>query len=689
MDKPMTQYEKFLSKDNFILAYYRLLYMPDNLHYAHFYKDDLNSFGMFLNRNIEQLIKEISTLTYHPHSIERYYIPKKNNLARPVSLLYFTDLLIYQAICNVIMEATQKNYFAAFNNTTFANIPNSELSTNKHFQFLPWSAQWKKFRSKIRSYYDTGYKWIAEFDIASFYDTINHSILKSILESNNIEEQLIAILINYLAEWSKAGAKLVKNVGIPQGPECSAWLAELYMLELDNKFNNVSLDVQYLRYADDIRIMAKCEQECQKAITLLDLHCKDYGLIAQSNKVVIYELDDCKIHNYLDKLGLQLSSITYEYRKNKKLSDKRHNQLKRKLRNVFSKESDLYLDKTILNFAFYKLNKDDEIKELILTNWTLLYQEFDGVVYYLDKFYNNDPVVLTKIKEVLLNDDILFQFNKALLFEKFINLPFDEAIYKHLQKINGERFWIVKYFAADWLMRTNHASLVSNIIAESDNYHLKTKRLLSILSSITNEYDKGRVAVQYYNSDIMLSLYAFYLMPVIDNDLNEDSATNYILNIYNADTADYLMDHFKNNYGIKNSESKAFVHFIKSDSKLYLEAINNVENFVNNINYLPSMALMSLDLFHNIIVNLLLPQNESDFGNKIEQLKNEFPYTSVAFDDIHNARCQKTLAHYMDKKRNIRKLITKTQLENLLISSNLQKAYKELCKYFSRAKGLN
>lgn len=140
-----TQFEKFLSKDNFILAYYRLLYMPDNLHYSHFYKEDLNSFGMFLNSNIEQLLNEISTSTYHPHSVERFYIPKKDNLARPVVLLYFTDLLIYQAICNVIMEATRQKYAPAFNYTSFANIPNSEQQTYKHMQFHPWGAQWKKF----------------------------------------------------------------------------------------------------------------------------------------------------------------------------------------------------------------------------------------------------------------------------------------------------------------------------------------------------------------------------------------------------------------------------------------------------------------------------------------------------------------------------------------------------------------
>lgn len=679
-----TQFEKFLSKDNFILAYYRLLYMPDNLHYSHFYEEDLNSFGMFLNSNVEQLIDEISTSTYHPHPVERFYIPKKDNLARPIVLLYFTDLLIYQAICNIIMEVTRQKYSPTFNNTSFANIPNSEQQTYKHMQFHPWGLQWKKFKNKIRSYYNSGYKWIAEFDIASFYDTINHSILKAILELNEIDDQLIELLQYYLSEWSKSGSILPKNVGIPQGPECSAWLAEIYMLELDDKFNNTSLNVRYLRYADDIRIMAKCELECQKAITLLDLQCKDYALIAQSSKILICELDERKIHDYLDKIGLKLSSISFEYRKKKSLSEKSHNKLKRKLKKVFSKDDDLYLNKTILNFVFYKLNKDDEIKELILSNWDHLYLAFEGVIFYLDKYYNEDQIVLSKIKEILLNDDILFQYNKALLFEKFKSLPFDNAIYKLLQRVNGERFWIIKYFAADWLMRTNHTALVDNIISENDNPYLQKKYLKAKLLTISNEYDKGQVAKKYYNADIMLSLYAFYLVPVLDDDLDEDSATNYVLNICNADTADYLMKHFNKYYGIKNKESKAFVQSIKTDPKIYLEAINNVENFINNMEYLPPLSLMSLDLFHNIIVNLLLPENDSEYGSKIEQLKNEFPYTSAAFLDIHNTRSQKTLAHYMDKKKSVRTLINKIQLKSLLKTSNLQKAYRELCKHFSQ-----
>ena len=55
-------YEKFLSRENFELAYSRIKHWPKNA-YKFFYKTDIEAFEVFLSNNIEQLISEIQDIT--------------------------------------------------------------------------------------------------------------------------------------------------------------------------------------------------------------------------------------------------------------------------------------------------------------------------------------------------------------------------------------------------------------------------------------------------------------------------------------------------------------------------------------------------------------------------------------------------------------------------------------------------
>ena len=43
------------------------------------------------------------------------------------------------------------------------------------------------------------------------------------------------------------------------------------------------------------------------------------------------------------------------------------------------------MDKTVLKYAFYKLNKDDEVKKAIIDNWDKLYLTLEGPIYYLNR----------------------------------------------------------------------------------------------------------------------------------------------------------------------------------------------------------------------------------------------------------------------------------------------------------------
>lgn len=680
----MGLYERFLTKENFELAYSRIKHAPNNA-YKYFYKKDVEVFGLFLGQNINQLISEIESHKYEPQPVCRYYIPKKNYLTRPISLLNFIDLLVYQAIANVLLNEFAEGFAVDDNRRVFANIINKEESS-KYFQFSNWKNQWKCYRQKIEKIYKEGFTWVADFDIASFYDLIDQEILLNLLRDREIDEELVALLGRGLSQWTLStldSDKKKKRCGIPQGPECSGFFAEIYLRQIDARIIKNVKGVNYFRYADDIKIMAKTESECKMAVALLDYYCKDMCLIAQAGKIGVKFLDDKSIHQYINASGLKLSNISIEAKTEGRLKDSTHNKLKKKLNKVFEPDNSLYLDKTILKFAFFKLNEDEEIKELILANWELLYLTFEGPIYYLNKYYSTDEKVLAKIREVLLSDDVLFQYNKAIIYDIFKSLPLYEDVYENLTKNKGERFWVVKYFAIKWLSRLGQYELIKYILSDGSNYFLDREILLVDISNAKTEIAKKQIAKQYYAKDSMLSLCAFYTYQIYA-DLSEDDTSDYILNILQLNRSDYIRDYFKEKYKIYKKTSKKFVDLIKRDFALYNEAVNELMRFEDaKAGSYPETALMSLDLFHNVLVDAIFGKENGDFGATIERMKSSCPVAYNSFKMIHDERNQRTVAHYKDKSSAIRKVITKNELNQLLVKAKLEDAYTEICEYYN------
>lgn len=678
------QYEEFISVENFEIAFNRIKYSTRS-RFKDFYRSDLESYSLFLTQNIKQTIIDIKEHKYSPSKVERYYIPKKNNLARPISLLYFIDLLVYQALCNIIEKYSKEKRSVYLNNLSFANIPNKD--NGECFQFQNWKYQWKLFNKKIFDNYKKGFCYIAEYDIASFYDTIDHSILIRILNNIGIENDILFLFEKCLKSWaivSSAEIGFEKHCGIPQGPDCSGIIAELYLSYLDEKFVTYKR-ARYFRYADDIRIMATSELECQKTITLLDLYCKDISLIAQSGKISIIKINNIKeLHKYVDSLGINFSNINLEYKSSSCLKQSSHNKLKKKLIEAFDKNSDNYLNKTLLKFAFYKYNKDDEIRDLVLAHWDELYLYFEGVVYYLNKHYSDDKKVINKILLVLENDDILYQYNKAVIFSEFINLKYNSKIYEILRGSSADVFWIIKYYAIDWLYRNGKINLIRHLFDNSKvNYFIERNRFVCEYQTTNDEEEKEQLVWSNYGKDVMLSLKALNLQIVNDHSFTSDNCTDYILNIFELDKSDFIMNYMKDNYKINKKDCKGFVRILKQDRAKYWEAIRSLNDFIRNKSYFPVDALMNLDLFHNIILDVLFPDLDADFGVKIEHLKEQFPCAHFIFSKIHTARNRETVAHYKDNEGNVRIPINQERLLALTDNARLKDAYTEIFNTFN------
>lgn len=173
--------------------------------------------------------------------------------------------------------------------------------------------------------------YVAEVDLAKFFDTVNHSVLLVCLDKiahhfdslgKPLDPRALQIARNYLDSFSfnldalpneivnkrifkwpadklrSLGVDIDKEkIGVAQGGALSCFFANLIMHELDGIFPVGDEDLAYLRYCDDFIILhtdrAKCKEYVDQALAKI----RELKLVAHSPDE--YELSDYmkRIHN--------------------------------------------------------------------------------------------------------------------------------------------------------------------------------------------------------------------------------------------------------------------------------------------------------------------------------------------------------------------------------------------------------
>lgn len=160
-----------------------------------------------------------------------------------------------------------------------------ERRSNSIFFLQDWQKSYEAFQRQLESHLDSGYRWIAHFDLAAFYETISHRALRSIIAPHSGGPETWSRINQWLCVWSAGKTGVQVDHGIPQGPIASDFLAEVFMLPVDEIMMHES--VKYIRYVDDIRVLAKTEKDARRAGIALELACRRWSLIPQSSKFIV------------------------------------------------------------------------------------------------------------------------------------------------------------------------------------------------------------------------------------------------------------------------------------------------------------------------------------------------------------------------------------------------------------------
>lgn len=197
------------------------------------------------------------------------------------------DRVVYQAMANLIVREAKPHLSVYSNRNVFAHLPQDN---NSLFPTRPWLEQFTNFSKKYEEIWNEGNQWVVGADISAFYSSIDHQLIIDLIRQKWIsDEDFLGLLKLCLTKWSPHEYGPELNRGLPQGYEASDLLATIFLLPIDEK---MSVGHRYIRYVDDIRILAPNQNSASKALVNLDLALQTRALILQTKKTAISKVVD-------------------------------------------------------------------------------------------------------------------------------------------------------------------------------------------------------------------------------------------------------------------------------------------------------------------------------------------------------------------------------------------------------------
>lgn len=222
------------------------------------------------------------------HVIDDYhnfyvYEPKKRLIKAPS----FNDRVMQRTLCKQILEPVIEKhliydtYACRVDKGTHAGLYRLEHFMKKHY----------------RKYGREG--WVIKGDIAKYFYSISHEILKA---------KLYPLLKDYDIEWLlEMIIDSTESPGIPLGNQSSQWFANFYLSCFDHFVKEVLGVKHYIRYMDDFVLILETKKEAQTLLKIIKQYLWEELRLETNAKTQIFPLkngiDFLGFHSYITESG--------------------------------------------------------------------------------------------------------------------------------------------------------------------------------------------------------------------------------------------------------------------------------------------------------------------------------------------------------------------------------------------------
>src|SRR5437588_2854756 len=273
-------------------------------------------------------------------------LPKSPFFTRTVLMLSLEDRVAYQAAVASFADRADRNIPA--------NVYGGRRSNDPDLFLKDGVTQWLAWKERVKTDLEN-YPWMIKTDITAYFDALQHSVLFGAIEAHNPDPRILEALRRMLRAWTVAPSQ-----GIPQGPNASRFLQNVYFLPIDQEM--IAGPWRYYRFIDDIRILGHTRAEPKAGLKILERECKRRGLVLSVQKTKLLEGEDA-VRDWDDA---EIDAASYLMRVGRQKEARRH--LRRILSRAIRGRGDL--DGRQARFSLWRLMilRDDRALRTVLSD---------------------------------------------------------------------------------------------------------------------------------------------------------------------------------------------------------------------------------------------------------------------------------------------------------------------------------
>ncbi len=500
-DDSFKEFDAFVSDENLNLAWKRLTHSVRRE-----VKDwlGLQAYAPQLDTHIVILQNSLRS-EYEPSQAYSFYKTKQDRSLRRFSFLTMDDRLVYQAICNVLIENSHREIFDLSKaGKLFSNIPTPPYEKSPYTFRRPFTSrfglhqgQYNRYREQVLCSYREfkgahNDAWLVRTDVRSYFPSIEHSRLQEMLKENKWlgDDQTRVILKRCLAKWQVEPGK-----GIPIGYECSDQIGNMFLLPLDTAL----FDFTAHRYVDDVYIFVENFERAKEAIHIVDQVLTRLSLQRNTLKTEFLSLDEFPEEDLLRKLTESLSQLA-----NESPLDETENERQRKLLDLLHTEfgnrfEKLNLKRTVNNisrvaFVLYRLRDQHEQVRRLAFYVLDHYPDYAfHAISYLHRAYGGAPEFQAKLVRMVTAE---FEANdlKGIAL-KYLSILDDghhsSQLMSDLFVVEDDGDWHLRYFVIrdilDRFYTSSNLDLFPNAVEDSNPF---VKSFATSILSAQSDSDK-------------------------------------------------------------------------------------------------------------------------------------------------------------------------------------------------------
>ena len=230
----------------------------------------IEGFEDHLEENLGNLAQTLKDGTYRPQAVRRVWIDKLGSSEkRPLGIPAVRDRVAQGAVRHVLEPIFERDF------------------AEQSYGFRPGRGCKDALR-RVDELLRTGYVWVVDVDLKSYFDTIPHEPLLERVRKKVSDGRVLDLLKAYLNQKVMDGLKdWTPEAGSPQGAIISPLLSNIYLDPLDHAM--VQWGYVMVRYADDSVILCRSQAEAERALEKMRCWTAMAGLTLHPEKTRIVD----------------------------------------------------------------------------------------------------------------------------------------------------------------------------------------------------------------------------------------------------------------------------------------------------------------------------------------------------------------------------------------------------------------